>query len=164
MPVFLHANFMHILLNSFSTFIIGSSLEKNLGAMKIASIYFLSGFGGILFSCVFNPTSNSVGASTAIFGMIGYYVAFLFVNWTKLGAEDPMRRMSLAIFTALILLFNFQMGITNPTVDNMGHLGGLITGIFVGLALSKEYYKQGYFCLGVYLISFLMIFYLLIVV
>lgn len=76
-PVFLHASFMHISLNILSTLVIGSGLENGLGFWRLFSLYFVSAFGGILFSCVFNPLSYSVGASTAIFGLIGYYVSHL---------------------------------------------------------------------------------------
>lgn len=76
-PVFLHASFMHLALNLISTIVIGSGLENGLGFWKLTTLYFMSSFGGILFSCVFNPLSFSVGASTAIFGLIGYYVSLL---------------------------------------------------------------------------------------
>jgi len=74
-PVFLHASFMHLALNLLSTIVIGSGLENGLGFWKLTTLYLFSGFGGILFSCVFNPLAYSVGASTAIFGLIGYYVS-----------------------------------------------------------------------------------------
>ena len=76
-PIFLHASFMHLVLNLISTLVIGSGLENGLGFWKLFSLYFISGFGAILFSCVFNPLSYSVGASNAIFGLIGYYVSRL---------------------------------------------------------------------------------------
>jgi rhomboid protease GluP len=74
-PTFLHASFVHLVLNLLSTVVIGSGLENGLGCWKLCTLYFVSSFGGILFSCVFNPLSYSVGASTAIFGLIGYYVS-----------------------------------------------------------------------------------------
>lgn len=77
-PVFLHASFLHLTLNLLSTFVIGSGLENGLGFWKLTLLYFTSAFGGILFSCVFNPLAYSVGASTAIFGLIGYYVSVTF--------------------------------------------------------------------------------------
>jgi len=89
-PVFLHASFMHITLNLLSTLVIGSGLENGLGFWKLFSLYFVSAFGGIIFSCVFNPLSYSVGASTAIFGLIGYYIAYLCIEWKKLGETNPM--------------------------------------------------------------------------
>ncbi len=88
-PTFLHANLIHISMNVLATIVIGSGLENGLGIWKIVVLYFVSSFGGILFGCVFNPTENSVGASTAIFGLIGYYVAYLCINWTVLGERNP---------------------------------------------------------------------------
>lgn len=76
-PVFLHASFVHLCLNLLSTIVIGSGLENGLGFWKLTTLYLVSGFGGILFSCVCNPLAYSVGASTAIFGLIGYYVSIL---------------------------------------------------------------------------------------
>ena len=78
-PVFLHASFAHLCLNLLSTIVIGSGLENGLGSWKLCTLYFVSSFGGVLFSCVFNPLAYSVGASTAIFGLIGYYVSELFL-------------------------------------------------------------------------------------
>ena len=77
-------------MNVLATIVIGSGLENGLGIWKIIVLYFVSSFGGILFGCVFNPTEKSVGASTAIFGLIGYYVAYLCINWTVLGERNPM--------------------------------------------------------------------------
>ena len=71
---------MHLILNILSTLVIGSGLENGLGFWKLVSLYFISAFGGILFSLVFNPLAYSVGASTAIFGLIGYYVSSLLVS------------------------------------------------------------------------------------
>lgn len=74
-PTFLHASFMHLALNTISILVIGSGLENGLGWWKLLTLYFVSSFGGIVFSSVINPLSYSVGASTAIFGLIGYYVS-----------------------------------------------------------------------------------------
>ena len=78
-PVFLHASFTHLCLNLLSTIVIGSGLENGLGSWKLATLYFVSSIGGVLFSCTFNPLAYSVGASTAIFGLIGYYVSAIYL-------------------------------------------------------------------------------------
>jgi len=135
-PTFLHASFVHLVLNVLSTLVIGSGLENGMGGWKTGSLYMVSSFGGILFSCVFNPLNYSVGASTAIFGLIGYYVAYLCVEWTRLGQTNPMQRFTLSIFIVLILMFNIQIGVTESNVDNLGHLGGLITGVICGFAIT----------------------------
>jgi len=180
-PVFLHASFVHLTLNLLSTIVIGSGLENGLGFWKLTSLYLISGFGGILFSCVLNPLAFSVGASTAIFGLIGYYIAYLCIEWSRLGETNPMQRFTLIIFILLILLFNFQIGITESNVDNIGHLGGLITGIIMGFAIAEnderrdrnqsclEFIKRtnfknkcGLIVLTLYLTLLLLLFYLLI--
>ena len=79
-PTFLHASFMHLALNTISILVIGSGLENGLGWWKLFMLYFVSSFGGILFSSVINPLTYSVGASTAIFGLIGYYVSTIGIN------------------------------------------------------------------------------------
>ena len=65
--------------------VIGSGLENGLGARQTAIVYFMSAFGGILFSCIFTPRGKSVGASTGIFGLIGFYVAHLYTDWDRIG-------------------------------------------------------------------------------
>jgi len=180
-PVFLHASFVHLALNLISTVVIGSGLENGLGSWKLASLYFVSSFGGILFSCVFNPLAYSVGASTAIFGLIGYYISYLIIEWSRLGESNPMQRFTLIIFILLILLFNIQIGLSEANVDNLGHLGGLIVGIIMGFAIAENderndrsqgfidfmrrtNYKNkcGIIFLFCYLLTFILIFYLLI--
>lgn len=137
-PTFLHASFMHLALNTISILVIGSGLENGLGWWKLFMLYFVSSFGGILFSSVINPLTYSVGASTAIFGLIGYYIAYLCIEWSRLGETNPMQRFTLIIFILLILLFNIQIGITEANVDNLGHLGGLIGGLMMGFAIAEN--------------------------
>lgn len=180
-PVFLHASFVHLTLNILSTLVIGSGLENGLGCWKLGTLYFVSSFGGVLFSCVFNPLSYSVGASTAIFGLIGYYIAYLCIEWSRLGESNPMQRFTLIIFILLILLFNIQIGLTEANVDNLGHLGGLIVGIIMGFAIAenderrdrsqgiidffrRSNYKNkcGIIFLFSYLLVFILVFYLVI--
>jgi len=180
-PTLLHASLVHLILDLLSTVVIGSGLENGLGSWKLMTLYFVSSFGGIIFSCVFNPMSYSVGASTAIFGLIGYYVAYLCIEWSRLGESNPMQRFTLIIFILTILLFNIQIGISEANVDNIGHLGGLIVGIIMGFAIAENddrrersqsfidfikrtNYKNkcGIIFLFSYLLVFILVFYLLI--
>lgn len=78
--MFLHANLVHILSNTLSILILGQNLEQDMGTVRFTLLYLLSGFGGILFSCLCN-NNIAVGASTAIFGLIGSYIACLILNW-----------------------------------------------------------------------------------
>ena len=99
------------------------------------SLYMISSIGGVLFSSVLSPSDNSVGASTAIFGMIGYYIGFMFINWDTLGENNPAKRMSLGIFTVIILIINIEIGTAVPSVDWMGHLGGMLVGLIMAFCL-----------------------------
>ena len=90
-------------------------MENGLGAKQIAVTYFLSAFGGIIFSCIFTPKVRSVGASTGIFGLIGFYIAYLYTDWDRIGAhQNRTQQCALIMFTALILLFNIQISVMNP--------------------------------------------------
>lgn len=137
-PVFLHASLVHLSLNLLSTAVIGSGLENGLGCWKLSTLYFVSSIGGVIFSCTFNPLTYSVGASTAIFGLIGFYIAYLCIEWNRLSETNPMQRFTLIIFILLILMFNITIGITEANVDNLGHLGGLIVGIIMGFAIAEN--------------------------
>jgi membrane associated rhomboid family serine protease len=59
----------------------GSGIEFGIGFAKMSFLYILTGFGGNLLSSVANPAAFGVGASTAVFGLVGFYVAYLFTNW-----------------------------------------------------------------------------------
>lgn len=82
-PMFLHANFAHLCSNLLSQLVMGSMLEGNgLGFKRFACFYLLSGVGGILFSSL-TSDSMAVGASTCIFGLIGYYITFMILRWNS---------------------------------------------------------------------------------
>ena len=82
-PMLLHANFAHLFFNCFSQLIFGSRLEFQHGSKLIMIVYGLTGFGGVLFSCLINDTV-SVGASAAIYGLLGSILGFLILNWNTL--------------------------------------------------------------------------------
>jgi len=63
----------------------GSGIEHGIGVWWMIFLYLLSGFGGNLLSSVVNPASYGVGASTAVFGLVGFYVSYIFSNWQFMG-------------------------------------------------------------------------------
>jgi len=77
MPIFLHADFLHIAMNILSQLIIGGFIERVFGFTRTMIIYLISGIGSILFGCLINDTV-SVGASGAIFGLCSALVFLLF--------------------------------------------------------------------------------------
>lgn len=88
--MFLHFNFEHILMNMLSLFIFGKIVESIVGPLRMLGIYVISGLLGNFISLSFNLHTVSVGASGAIFGLIGSIFAMMFVsktysknNWTN---------------------------------------------------------------------------------
>ena len=86
MPIFLHGDLGHLMSNVIAQLLIGSNLEPDIGTRKFLTLYMLSGIGGITFSALCSD-SLSMGASTAVFGLSGCYVAFIVINYTYLSSR-----------------------------------------------------------------------------
>eukprot|EP01084_Bolivina_argentea_P198580 340001_1 len=126
----LHAGFFHILSNLFTQSNIGYTAEKHWGTNKMIFIYFMSSCGATLLSCIGHPDSVSVGASGALLGIIGVYISWMLLNWNNKEIFNNPRRSICNIVVWLLLIF--LIGNTSNNIDNYGHLGGWITGIFMG--------------------------------
>jgi rhomboid protease GluP len=131
-PVFLHANIadgweyiFHIGFNMYALWIIGGRMERAYGHGKFTVLYFLSGYAGNVFSFLFQ-TNPSLGASTAIFGLLAAEGVLLYQN-RKLIRDS--RSMLQNIIT--IGVINLLIGTTGG-IDNWGHLGGLLGGMAFG--------------------------------
>ncbi len=125
--MFLHGGVLHLLFNSMAIVSIGSELERLMGTSRFAALYGVGGLAGGVASYVF--TANpSVGASGAIFALIGAEMVFIIINRRLFGAEARQLLGNIG-FTALI---NIGIGVTVPNIDNMAHIGGLIGGVLVG--------------------------------
>jgi len=137
-PVFLHAGLAHILTNVFSQLIFGSMIEAMIGFWKTAMIYFACAIGGNLFSALVSD-SPSVGASTAIAGLLGVYVGYIIVSWKAMDYPGSPR-WQMVCFVTLIIVLNILIGTSSDGisyVDNYGHFGGLITGITISMFTVK---------------------------
>ena len=118
----------------------GAGIEYGIGFWRMVFLYVLSGLGGITLSMCCRPEAHGVGASTAVFGLVGFFVAYLFTNWWYMGRERPGQRIYLLIFTLALVLLNLNIGPGSDShIDNFGHLGGFITGILIGLSLTENY-------------------------
>ncbi|XP_052187504.1 RHOMBOID-like protein 3 [Diospyros lotus] len=127
--IWLHAGVIHLLVNMLSLVIIGIHLEQQFGFVRIGVIYLLSGFGGSILSSLFIQRSISVGASGALFGLLGAMLAELITNWTI------YTNKAAAILTIIfIVAINLGVGIL-PHVDNYAHIGGFLTGFLLGFIL-----------------------------
>ena len=150
-PVFLHGYFLHILMNIISQIIIGSMLEKVVGSKVLIICYFLSSLGGNLLSSIMLPQSLSVGASSAIFGMIGMNVAYVLVNWKSISIRTKMLRLFIMV-AIVIMVISKTISSDSGTIkyfapaniNNWSHLGGFITGIFFGMGLIHPNIREPY--------------------
>lgn len=137
--IFLHGNLAHLLYNTFALALFGSILESLVGGKKFMAMFFLTGIFANLIAV--NFYSSSLGASGAIFGIIGALVIIrpmLFI-WA-FGLPMP-------IFIAGILwvLLDF-IGIFTPSnIGNIAHLAGMFFGLFLGLLFRKRKSQHRYF-------------------
>ena len=133
-PVLLHASIFHIGFNMYALFIFGAELERSYGHWRYLALYLLGGFAGNVLSFIFTP-NDSLGASTAIFGLVAAEAVFVYQNRKMFGN----RTRSVLLNLLLVVVINFGIGLTpGSLVDNFGHLGGLIGGaIFAWFAGPK---------------------------
>lgn len=122
-PALLHGSVPHIAFNMYALFSFGTGLERHFGHGRFFLLYVLGAFTGNVASFLFS-TGYSVGASTAVFGLLGAEAIFLYQN-RKLFAGQFGRAIQNVIFIAAINLF---LGL-QPGIDNWGHIGGLIGGL-----------------------------------
>ena len=128
-PVFLHAGLLHLGMNSWVLFDLGPAVEGIYGPQKFLVLYVVTGAASFVTSYLWRPLGLSVGASGAIFGLIGVMIAYGYRN--RRGAGEVVRTMFVrwAIYG---LLFGFLM----PGLDNAAHIGGLVSGIAFGALVS----------------------------
>ncbi|XP_057969930.1 RHOMBOID-like protein 1 [Malania oleifera] len=124
--MWLHAGVFHILANMLSLLVIGIRLEQEFGFVRIGLLYLISGFGGSLLSALFVQSNISVGASGALFGLLGGMLSELITNWT-IYANKVAGLLTLLV----IIVINLAVGIL-PHVDNFAHIGGFFSGFLLG--------------------------------
>ena len=131
--MFLHGGIIHLMFNMYALCILGPGIERLIGKVKFIFVYLLSGITGCLFSMKFS-SGLSVGASGAIFGLLGVTLVFAYLNKNK----NQMSNELLRNITVLIGV-NLLIGFSNTGIDNAGHIGGLIGGICIGYFGIKKY-------------------------
>jgi len=124
--VFLHGGLLHLIFNALVLANIGIFLEPLLGRVSFAIVYLLTGILASLTSLMFNYGVVSVGASGAIFGMYGFFLALLTTKLFK-----PEFRTTFLKNTLGFVALNIAIGFFGP-IDNAAHLGGLISGFILG--------------------------------
>ena len=138
-PVFLHGSPQHIFFNMYALLSIGTLLEKHFGHGRFALLYFLGAFSGNVFSFLLTGENGySVGASTAVFGLIAAEVVFFYQN-RKLFGSHAKQAITNAGF---IIAVNLFIGLT-PGIDNWGHVGGLLGGAMFAWFSSPRWMVEG---------------------
>lgn len=126
--MFLHGSIFHLIFNSYALYVIGSQIESFLGKFKFLIIYLAGGLMGSLFSITFNGNAASIGASGAIFGLMGALVYFGYHYRVYLGNVIKSQIIPL-------IVFNLVLGFVMSGVDNSAHIGGLIGGTLATISL-----------------------------
>lgn len=134
--IFMHGSIWHLLCNMYSLYVIGCATENYFGKKKFLLIYLVSGIIGSMFSCIFN-TSWSLGASGAIFGLMGALCYFGYYYRLYMGK---------ALYSEIIpvIILNLSLSLIVSNIDFYAHIGGLIGGVFItmGLGIKNKTDKQ----------------------
>ena len=132
--VFVHLYLLHLLLNMWALWNVGRLAERFYGSGAFVFLYLASGVLGSLASVAWDPSKISAGASGAIFGILGAYLAFLAHPDSRLPRQVIRTHW---ISTLIFVLFNLVNGAFNPLIDNAAHVGGLVSGTILGWILVR---------------------------
>jgi len=122
---FLHAGLLHLMFNMFGLYILGGLVEPAVGRLQFVIIYFVSLLAGAFGALLLEPEGLTVGASGAIFGLMGAAVVVM-----RARGINPMES-GLGLWIGLNLLITF----TIPNISIGGHLGGLLGGALAAYVL-----------------------------
>ena len=124
-PMFLHLNFLHLIFNMFSLYLFGPELEQLTGKARFLPIYFLAGLVGNIATYLIYPlTHQSLGASGAIYGILGAFGALVY--YTKHIFPQLKQIIVPIIVIGVIMTF------VQPNINVTAHIAGLITGFILG--------------------------------
>jgi membrane associated rhomboid family serine protease len=128
MACFIHANFFHVAFNMLALDGLGPWAETLFGSLDFLVIYLLSGLGSSILGIYIHPLVPSVGASGAIYGLVGALLAY---SWlVERQADSP--HIKRAVIFSFVVAINALLPSSRYRIDVMGHAGGLITGFFIG--------------------------------
>ena len=135
--IFLHAGFAHLALNMLSLYFLGSFVEGAFGRARFLALYLLSGLsGGIAYLYFGGLYSPVVGASGAIFGLLGGVLGYSLQRGT-FSWQNPLIRQLL-----ILLALNLYIGLSVRGISNTAHLGGLAGGLAFGWLVAPTVYAR----------------------
>jgi rhomboid protease GluP len=138
-PMLLHGSIFHLGLNMYALLILGRNMEYHFGHTRFTALFIAAGFAGNTLSYLFSPTP-SLGSSTAIFGLLGAEVIFVYLNRRFYGS----RSRPILINAAIVAGINLVLGLS-PGIDNWGHLGGLLGGMIFAFVAGPRWQVAGSF-------------------
>lgn len=130
--MFFHANIVHLLVNCYALYIIGMQLESFIGRYRYLIVYILGGLGGSVLS-IFMNSGYSVGASGAIFGLMG---AMLYFGYHYRVFLENVLKSQIIPLIVLNLIIDFAF---SSQIDVWGHIGGLVGGALALMATGVKY-------------------------
>ena len=131
--IFLHAGVIHLALNAYVLWIFGTVIERDIGRLSTLAVFLVTGVFASAASFAFAPGFTvAVGASGAIFGLVGAFVTFNYLRRSHVMAQARLR-------SALsMLIINFVIGFSIPVIDWRAHVGGLVAGLVAGFAVDPS--------------------------
>ena len=130
-PMLVHAGALHLFLNMYILFLYGPTVEQTFGTVRFVIMFLASGFLGSAFSYAFPPANPSVGASGAIFGLVGVLLVYFYRRRRSQFMGHYLRSMS------IFIVANLAFGFLFPGIDNFAHIGGLLGGALLGLGFDR---------------------------
>ena len=138
-PIFIHYGLMHIVFNSVVLYYMGQQLEAIYGHWRFLAIYLLSGILGNMTSFAFNQVNvSSAGASTALFGVFGAFVA-MGMHFKHYPGFKELTQQYL-----ILIGINLAFGLVGNGIDIFGHIGGVLGGFVLGQTIAVPYQKDSY--------------------
>ncbi len=123
---FLHGNLLHIAMNMLVLWFVGTPVEEALGRGRFLALYLVSALSGAAGVLLLDPLAQTIGASGAIWGILGAAVVF-----------ERQRNYVLGGMALPLIVLNLLFTVGVPNISLGGHLGGAVGGALCGLALSR---------------------------
>jgi len=131
--MFLHAGLIHLGLNSYVLWIFGIEIERQIGRLSTLAVFLVTGvFAGATSYAFAAGFAIAVGASGAIFGLVGAFIAYNYLRRHHVMAQARLRG------ALTMLVINLIIGFSIPAIDWRAHLGGLVAGLVAGFAVDPS--------------------------
>lgn len=131
--MFLHAGLIHLGLNAYVLWIFGVEIERQIGRLFTLAVFLVTGvFAGATSYAFAGSFAIAVGASGAIFGLVGTFIAYNYLRRQHVMAQARLRG------ALTMLIINLVIGFSIPAIDWRAHLGGLVAGLVAGFAVDPS--------------------------